>query len=353
LPTWARNGYLLEGRKELGVHLQEKLVFKRLPIAPEPDELLVRAFKHASRAAGTMKARGDPLEVAKQREAQRIRVMSKTIRMALTNLVSGTPSISNLPSFYRELVWALVDVNMMKKSLGAIDGTAEVVGKLEREHLRRLRIARSPAEAAAIRRQAYGRISSVVKRAGGHLAFLREAAGKLADLPSVYVDMPTIVITGYPNVGKSTLLKRLTGSEPEIAPYPFTTKGLKLGYFERDHKRYQVIDTPGLFDRPLEKRNPIERQAIAALRNLADIVVFMLDPSGTCGYELEGQLHLLEDIRKTFVDVKVLPVANKADLLDEQQMNRVRELCEGIIFISATTGQGIPELEKLAMEKLG
>jgi 50S ribosomal subunit-associated GTPase HflX len=46
-------------------------------------------------------------------------------------------------------------------------------------------------------------------------------------------------------------------------------------------------------------------------------------------------------------------VANKADLLDEQQMNRVRELCEGIIFISATTGQGIPELEKLAMEKLG
>jgi len=333
--------------------LPEKLVFKRLPAAPEPDEFLVRAFRHASKAAGAIKARGKPLEVAKQREAQRIRVISKTIRTALTNLVAGTPSLSDLPPFYLELVWALVDVNTMRKSLGAIDGTAEVVGKLEREHLRRLRSAGSPAEAAAIRRQVYGRISSVVRRAGGHLAFLREAAGKLTDLPSVYIGMPTIVIAGYPNVGKTTLLKQLTGSEPEIAPYPFTTRGLKLGYFERDHERYQVIDTPGLFDRPLEKRNPIERQAIAALRNLADIIIFMLDPSGTCGYELEGQLRLLEDIKKTFVDVKMLAVANKADLLDGQQMNRIRELCEDVIFISATTGQGIPELEKLAMEMLG
>jgi len=330
--------------------LQEKLVFKRLPTAPEPDELLVRAFRHASRAASVARARGKPLEVAKQREAQRIRAMSKTIGTALTNLVTGTPSLSNLPPFYQELISALVDVDTTRKSLGAVDGTAKVVGKLEREHLRRLRSARSPAEAAAIRRQAYGRISSVVRRAGGHLAFLREVAGKLADLPSVYIDMPTMVIAGYPNVGKTTLLKQLTGSEPEIAPYPFTTKGLKLGYFERDHEHYQVIDTPGLFDRPLEKRNPIERQAIAALRNLADVVVFMLDPSGTCGYELEGQLHLLEDIRKTFVDIKVLAVANKADLLYGQQMDRVRELCGDVIFISATTGQGIPELEKLMMK---
>jgi nucleolar GTP-binding protein len=325
-------------------------MFKRLPTVPEPDELLVRAFRRASKAASAMRTAGRPLEVAKQREAQRIKVMSKTIRTTLTDLVAGTPSLSNLPPFYRELVWALVDVDKMRKSLGAIDGTADVVGKLEREHLRRLRFTGSPSGAAAIRRQAYGRISSVVRRAGWHLAFLREAAGKLTNLPSVYIDMPTMVIAGYPNVGKTTLLKQLTGSEPEIAPYPFTTRGLKLGYFERNHVRYQVIDTPGLFDRPLEKRNPIERQAIAALRNLADVVVFMLDPSGTCGYELEGQLHLLEDIRKTFADVKVLAVANKADLLDEQQMNRVREFCGDIIFISAVTGQGIHELEKSIMK---
>jgi nucleolar GTP-binding protein len=348
-----QNEYLPGGRHKLGVDLPTKLVFKRLPVVPEPDELLIMAFRHASKAASGIKLSGKPLEVAKHRESKRIEVMSKTVRTALTNIVAGTPSLSNLPPFYRELVGTIVDVDTMRKSLGAIDGTAKVVGNLERDHLRRLRFAKSPAETSAVRRQAYGRISSVVRRSGVHLTFLREAAGKLTSIPSVYVDMPTIVIAGYPNVGKTTLLTQLTTSEPEIAPYPFTTRGLKLGFFEENHVRYQVIDTPGLFDRPFEKRNPIERQAIAALSNLADAVVFILDPSETCGYELQGQIRLLEDIRKTFADIDVLVVANKADLLDESRMNVVRESGIDVIFISAATGQGVPELKKLVIKILG
>jgi len=296
-------------------------------------------------AAGALRARGKPIEIAKRREAERIRVMSQTIRETLTKLVTATPSLSNLPPFYKELVAALVNVDDVRKSLGAIDGTAKIIRKLEREHIRRLRAVSSLGETSAIRRQAYGRISSTVRRASDHLAILREAEGKLADLPSVFTEMPTIVIAGYPNVGKTMLLRRLTGSEPKIAPYPFTTTGLNLGYFERGYKRYQIIDTPGLLDRPLEERNPVERQAIAALRHLADVVVFMLDPSGTCGYEFERQLHLLEDIRKTFSNVIV--VINKTDLLDEQRVREVQELCKGAIFISAATGQGVIELEKI------
>jgi len=292
-----------------------------------------------------MRARGKPIEIVKQREVERIRVMSQTIRKTLRKLVTATPSLSNLPPFYKELVAALVNVDDVRKSLGAIDGTAKVIRRLEREHIRRLRAVRSLGGTSAIRRQAYGRISSTVKRASDHLAILREAEGKLADLPSVFIEMPTIVIAGYPNVGKTMLLRRLTGSEPKIASYPFTTTGVNLGYFERGYKRYQIIDTPGLLDRPLEERNPVERQAIAALRHLADVVVFMLDPSGTCGYDFVRQLHLLEDIRKTFSNVIV--VINKTDLLDEQRVQEVQELCKEAIFISAATGQGVPELEKI------
>jgi nucleolar GTP-binding protein len=271
--------------------------------------------------------------------------MSQTIRETLTKLVTATPSLSNLPPFYKELVAALVNVDDVRKSLGAIDGTAKIIRRLEREHIRRLRAVSSFGGISAIRRQAYGRISSTVRRASDHLAILREAEGKLADLPSIFIEMPTIVIAGYPNVGKTMLLRRLTGSEPKIASYPFTTTGLNLGYFERRYKRYQIIDTPGLLDRPLEERNPVERQAIAALRHLADAVVFMLDPSGTCGYDFERQLHLLEDIRKTFSNVIV--VINKTDLLDEQRVREVQESCKDAIFIAAATGQGVPELEKI------
>lgn len=314
----------------------------------EPKELVNKAFKKAADAATKAKISGTPLWMARQRESRRIAVMSETIGKELSKLVAGFPSFSNLPSFYRDLIEAIVGIDKLKKSLGAIYGTAKTVDKLGREHLRKLRSARSPAEAAAVRRQAYGRISSLVERTENHLAFLRGAAMKLSDLPTIYVDAPTVVIAGYPNVGKTTLLRALTGSAPKIAPYPFTTTGLQLGYFEHRHQRYQVVDTPGLLDRPLERRNPIEKQAIAALRHLAKAIVFMLDPSETCGYELTSQLRLLEDVKKTFARLRILTVANKADSLDEDKMRQVREACADAIFIAATTGQGVNELlEKL------
>jgi len=326
----------------------QKLSFERLPHVPEPKELVNKAFKKASGAVSKVKVSGAPLWVARQRESQRITIMSETIGKELSKLVAGFPSFSNLPSFYRDLVEAIVGIDKMKKSLGAIYGTAKTIDKLGREHLRKLRSAGSPAEAAAVRRQAYGRISSLVERVEGHLAFLRDATMKLTDLPTIYVDAPTIVIAGYPNVGKTTLLRALTGSAPKIAPYPFTTTGLQLGYFEHRHRRYQVVDTPGLLDRPLEKRNPIEKQAIAALRHLAKVIVFMIDPSETCGYEVASQLRLLGDVKKTFAELHILTVANKADLLDEDKVRQVREACADAIFIAATTGQGVNGLlEKL------
>jgi nucleolar GTP-binding protein len=105
----------------------------------------------------------------------------------------------------------------------------------------------------------------------------------------------------------------VTGARPEIASYPFTTKGVGVGHFTRLHQRYQVVDTPGLLDRPLSERNEIELQAMAALRHLRGAVLYILDPSEHCGFSLEEQLRRLEDI-KVWLRLPVLVVANKTDL---------------------------------------
>ncbi len=317
----------------------EKMSFGRLPTILRYQELVDRAFKKASEAA--TKVEGLPREVAIQREHQRIMVMTSTVSEHLSKSVAGFPSLMNLPPFYRDLVGAIFSIDSLRKSLGAVGGAAKIVDQVRREQFRKLKYSRSPGEAAAVRRQAYGRVSSILKKLDGDLAFLKEAAIKLSNLPSVYVDMPTVVIAGYPNVGKSTLLRALTGSEPKIAAYPFTTTGLQLGYFERDHRRYQVVDTPGLLDRPLEDRNRIELQAISALKNLAKAIVFVLDPSETCGYEMKDQLRLLEDIEKMFSGVKLIVAANKADLADEGIIKKLREGRGELFAIAASTGQGV------------
>jgi nucleolar GTP-binding protein len=161
------------------------------------------------------------------------------------------------------------------------------------------------------------------------LLFLNEVRNVLRHLPHVE-DAYTIVIAGYPNVGKSSFIKRVSSAAPEVAAYPFTTKGIIIGHRDLPRERIQFVDTPGILDRPAEERNQIERQALSAMMNVADLVVFILDPSEHCGYPMEVQLHLRDEVAG-MVDVPMIVVANKSDIVG----------AEGYMTMSTKTGEGV------------
>ena len=144
------------------------------------------------------------------------------------------------------------------------------------------------------------------------LLAIADAREALKILPDIRADEPTIVVAGYPNVGKSSFVNRVTNADNEIAAYPFTTTSIRVGHVKRGHIRYQLVDTPGLLDRPAEDRNPIESQAVSALSHLADAVLFLVDPSEECGYPLSAQLALYEELHARF-DAPIVLVANKSD----------------------------------------
>ena len=73
-----------------------------------------------------------------------------------------------------------------------------------------------------------------------------------------------------------------------------TTKQLHLGHFEHRRRIYQMVDTPGLLDRPMLERNNIELQAIAALEHLGDILIFLLDKSQNNTTPISEQENLVE-----------------------------------------------------------
>ena len=110
----------------------------------------------------------------------------------------------------------------------------------------------------------------------------------------------------------------MSKAKPKIATYPFTTKEIFIGHIIRKKhyidKKIQIIDTPGLLDRAIDKKNDIELQAIAAMKYLTSLIVFILDPSETCGYSLKDQKSLLNQIKKMFIDSEIIIVENKTDL---------------------------------------
>ena len=82
----------------------------------------------------------------------------------------------------------------------------------------------------------------------------------------------------------------VTRAEVEVQPYAFTTKSIYVGHMDYQYSRWQVIDTPGILDRPLEEMNTIELQAVTALTHTASSILFFVDISEQCGMTIENQL---------------------------------------------------------------
>lgn len=305
---------------------------RKIPTILRSDELLDKAFGRASRATvrGT---RG--LEISKRLAQAKVSGSGDIIQSTLLKYIHAFPDLKRRDGFLPALMEVLVDVNQLRRSLGALHWCVKKCGELQRIYLRRIRKANTQSDVERARREFYGRVSSIVYQIDTDLRFISECREKFRQLPDIDSSLPTVVIAGFPNVGKSQLVGRLSTAEPRIAAYPFTTKGIGIGHFQHGWRTYQVIDTPGLLDRPLEERNPIERQAIVALEYLADLIVFLLDPSETSGYPMGNQLSLLESIKKWLAGVPVVEVENKSDIY-KSNSERIK--------ISALTGEGVDGL---------
>ncbi|MEW6009862.1 MAG: NOG1 family protein [Euryarchaeota archaeon] len=315
-----------------------------IPTIPTTDELLDKGFRRAKKAAGLVRTSKIPrYKKSKRIEETRVITACQVIKDRIKLILDRVPDIESLPEFYQDYIDVAVGVDPMKQALGGLNWSMGIITQLEKDYASRIR--RSPPEKAAqLRKQAFGRVSSVVNKIGDDLNFLDFAKQKLRNMPTVDFDATTVVIAGFPNVGKSTLLRKLTTAEPKVADYPFTTKGIQIGHLERKWKKIQIIDTPGLLDRPIKDMNNIELRAMVALEHLADVILFIFDASESCGYPLESQFNLLKEVEKVF-KTPVICLFNKMDLTDnikylEQYINKV----ENPLMISASQGTGVSEI---------
>jgi nucleolar GTP-binding protein len=290
-----------------------------MPTVPTADEILDRSFR---RAAKKMKEK-----LNKDRANEEfVRAVGAAIHDRLVYIIRGFPEFEKIPPFYREMAEILYGVDRIKQSLGAVGWAAKHTKMVGHEIAVQTR---RSTETLVLRKRAVARLASMVHQIDKDLRFLNEVRNTLRKLPHIE-DTFTVVIAGYPNVGKSSFIRLVSSATPEIAAYPFTTKGVIVGLREEGRKRIQFVDTPGILDRPADERNPIERQALSAMMNVASVILFILDPSEHCGYPIEMQLRLLDEVRD-MVKVPLIVVANKSDIT-------VRE---GYLSMSTETKEGV------------
>lgn len=311
-----------------------------IPTVLTAEELIDKTFRRASKIS---KTGTNALDAKKKTSLAKITAAGDIVVTTLDGYIDRFPRMEKTEDFLPELMDLIVGIDQYKKSLGAVNWVSNRVEKLKNEALRETRRTKDPKNLDFIRNGFYGRLSSHINQISKDLLFLQEAKNRFRELPAIDPDVPTLVVAGFPNVGKSRLVTELSTAAPQIAPYPFTTKGIIVGHIEDDWRKYQIIDTPGLLDRSFEDRNDIEKQAVLALRYLTDVMLFIIDPSESCGYSLEKQEALLASVQTGFADVPIVVAESKSDLMQTESGN---------MRFSAQTGEGMEELGGLLIGML-
>jgi GTP1/Obg family GTP-binding protein len=138
----------------------------------------------------------------------------------------------------------------------------------------------------------FGSMATIMRRQKDPLAYLEQVRQHISRLPAIDPNTRTLLICGYPNVGKSSFMNKVTRADVDVQPYAFTTKSLFVGHLDHRYLRWQVIDTPGILDHPLEEMNTIEMQSITAMAHLKACILYFMDLSEQCGYTIEAQVRL-------------------------------------------------------------
>ncbi|KAN0000950.1 hypothetical protein ACTFIZ_001414 [Dictyostelium cf. discoideum] len=287
--------------------------FKKIQVVPTSKDFIDIVLSKTQRKT--------PTEIHKQYAIGRIRTFymrkvkytAQSYHEKLTQIIGDFPLLDDIHPFYADLINVLYDKDHYKLALGQLNTARNLIDNLSKDYLRLLKYGDSLYRCKQLKRASLGRMCTLMLKQGPSLQYLEQVRQHLARLPSIDPNTRTLLLTGYPNVGKSSFMNKLTRANVDVQPYAFTTKSLFVGHTDFKYNTWQVIDTPGILDHPLDERNTIEMQSITALAHLHSCVLFLIDISERCGYTIKQQVDLFFSIKALFLNKPLLVVLNKID----------------------------------------
>lgn len=305
--------------------------FKSIRVVPTSKDFVDIVLSKTQRQTPTVVHNGWAIQRIRAFYMRKVKYTQSNWHDRLSVILDEFPKVDDIHPFYADLLNVLYDRDHYKLALGQLNVARGLIDKVSQDYVRLLKYGDSLYRCKELKRAALGRMCTIMKKQGPSLAYLEQVRQHLSRLPSIDPNTRTLLVTGYPNVGKSSFMNKVTRADVDVQPYAFTTKSLFVGHTDYKYLRWQIIDTPGLLDRPLEERNTIEMQSITALAHLRAAVLYIVDISEQCGHTIQQQAALFHSIKPLFASKPLMIVVNKIDVtpletLSEEDQATLKEM---------------------------
>ena len=157
-------------------------------------------------------------------------------------------------------------------------------------------------------------------------------------------------LVGFPNAGKSSLLRKISAAKPKVADYPFTTLEPKLGVVRANDDEVVVADIPGLLS-GAHKGNGLGFQFLKHIERCKSIIHLIDVTNEDIFSEYKIICEELDKYDQSIKKKQKIIALNKCDLISESEIKKIKKdfenkLKENVYTISAISGYGIEKITK-------
>ncbi|XP_018890108.4 GTP-binding protein 4 isoform X3 [Gorilla gorilla gorilla] len=215
--------------------------FKKIPVVPSAKDFIDLTLSKTQRKTPTVIHKHYQIHRIRHFYMRKVKFTQQNYHDRLSQILTDFPKLDDIHPFYADLMNILYDKDHYKLALGQINTAKNLVDNVAKDYVRLMKYGDSLYRCKQLKRAALGRMCTVIKRQKQSLEYLEQVRQHLSRLPTIDPNTRTLLLCGYPNVGKSSFINKVTRADVDVQPYAFTTKSLFVGHMDYKYLRWQPL----------------------------------------------------------------------------------------------------------------